>query len=117
MRLMTVLRPLFGFFLGLMLALTSVTMAQARHYGPMGTSVVICANGMAQTITLDANGQKLPFTHVCPDCIMAALDMPVGQSLPQRPNFGKAVALPLPVAAMVQVPIFHAAARGPPVLM
>jgi hypothetical protein len=114
---MSFLRPLIGFCLGLMLALTSVTMAQARHYGPMGTSVVICANGMAQTITLDANGQKLPFTHVCPDCIMAALDMPVAQSLPQRPNFGKVVALPLPVAAMVQVPMFHAAARGPPVLM
>ena len=117
MRLMTILRPLFGFCLGLILALTSVTMAQARHYGPMGTSVVICANGKAQTITLDATGQKLPFTHVCPDCIMAALDMPVAQSVPPRPNFGKATALPLPAIAVVQVPLFHAAARGPPVLM
>lgn len=117
MRLMTFLRPFFGFCLGLMLALTSVTIAQARHYGPMGTSVVICANGKAQRINLDASGQKRPFTHVCPDCIMAALDMSVAQSLPQLPNFGKANALPLPAIAMVPVPLFHAAARGPPVLM
>lgn len=92
-------------------------MAEARHYGPMGASVVICANGMAQTITLDANGQKVPFTHVCPDCIMGALNLPAALSLPKPPNFARAISLTLPRVAKVQAARIHAEARGPPVLM
>lgn len=111
------MRPFLGYCLALLLALTSVTMAQARHYGPMGSSVVICANGMAQTITLDANGHKVPFTHVCPDCIMGALDMPAALSLPKPPNLARAIVLPIPPVAKVQTARFHADARGPPVLM
>lgn len=114
---MTLLRPLFGFCLALTLALTSVTMAQARHYGPVGTSVVICAGGMTQTVTLDANGHKVPFTHSCPDCLVIALDLPVAISLPQRPSFPRTLNLPISRMAKVQAAKFHADARGPPVLM
>lgn len=114
---MTILRPFFGLCLGLMLALTSVTMAEARHYGPVGTSVVICAGGMTQTVTLDADGHKVPFTHSCPDCIVVALDMPAPLSLPQPPRFARTLGLPMPTLAKVQAASFHADARGPPVLM
>ena len=114
---MTLLRPLFGLCLALMLALTSVTMAEARHYGPIGTSVVICANGMAQTITLDATGHKVPFTHNCPDCIVAAMDVPATTSLPHRPDFVATLALPMQPVAKVRTIRLHPDARGPPVLM
>lgn len=114
---MTILRPLFGFCLALMLALTSVTMAEARHYGPVGTSVVICAGGMTQTVTLDADGNKVPFTHNCPDCIMGALDLPIATAVPQRPEFSRQTARSMPPIATVQTARFHADARGPPVLM
>jgi hypothetical protein len=114
---MTLLRPLFGFCLALTLALTSVTMAEARHYGAVGTSVVICANGMAQTVTLDGNGHRVPFTHNCPDCIIAVGDMPSAMSLPRRPSRGGAVAWVLPYFAKVYAAQLHADARGPPVLM
>ena len=117
MRFMTHLRPLFGFCLALMLALTSVTMVQARHYGPMGTSVVICANGMAQTVILDANGHKVPFTHNCPDCIVVAAHVPRPIAMPQRPSFRSANLLPMPAIATFVAVRFHADARGPPVLM
>lgn len=98
-----------------MLALTSVTMAP--RYGPMGTSVVICANGMAQTVILDANGHKVPFTHSCPDCIVVAAHVPRPIAMPQRPNFRRANLLPIPAIALVVAMRFHADARGPPVLM
>jgi hypothetical protein len=114
---MTILRPLFVFCLAITLALTSVTMALARHYGPIGTSVVICANGMAQTVTLDANGHKVPFTHSCPDCIVVAMHVPRPIAMPQRPNFRSANLLPVPAIATVVAMRFHADARGPPVLM
>jgi hypothetical protein len=117
MRIMALLRPLFGFCLALMLALTSVTMAEARHYGPVGTSVVICANGMAHTITLDGNGHRVPFTHNCPDCIMAAGDMPSALSLPMRPSRGAAIAWVVPYFAKVHAVQLHADARGPPDVM
>jgi hypothetical protein len=114
---MKLLRPLFGICLAITLALTSVTMAEARHYGPLGTSVVICANGMAQTVTLDANGKRVPFIHNCPECIMAAVDLPVVMSLPTRPNLGTAVVWALPYFAKVHAIQLHPDARGPPVLM
>lgn len=114
---MRMMRTFFGFCLALLLALTSVTMAEARHYGPAGASMVICSNGVAQTITLDANGRKLPFTHNCPDCIGVTLDVPAVIALPQRPDFSRKIVVALPHAARVQAIWRHADARGPPVLM
>ena len=114
---MTLLRPLFGFCLALTLALTSVTMALARHHGPAAQSVVICAGGMAQTVTLDASGKRLPFTHNCPDCIMAAVDVPAVFPLPQQPNLATAIIWSAPCLSHVRIIRLHADARGPPVLM
>lgn len=117
MYIMTLLRPLFGFCLALMLALTSVTTAQARHYGSAAQSVVICAGGMAQTVALDANGKRLPFTHNCPDCIMAAVDVPAAFPLPQQPSLAAAIVWSAPRVSYVQTVRLHADARGPPFLM
>ena len=115
MRGMALFRPLFGLCLALILALTSVTMAQ--HYGPIGRTMVICGNGMAQTVTLDGQGHKVPLTHTCPDCNLVALHPPIAQYLPQRPNLGRAIFLGMQAVGRVQIPRFHADARGPPVLM
>ena len=81
-----IFRSLFTPFFALLLALTSVTLAVGQHAMPQGTTMVICTDLGAQTVTLDANGNPVKPAHSCIDCNAA----PLAQAL------APALQLPLP---------------------
>ncbi|MEZ5911565.1 MAG: hypothetical protein R3D84_04450 [Paracoccaceae bacterium] len=65
------LRPLAGFALALILALTSLTLASARGQLVRGQIVEICStNGLIQ-LELDENGKPVGRPHLCPDLVLS----------------------------------------------
>lgn len=116
---MTVSRSLFGLILALVLAVTSVTMAVARQYESMGTSITICADGGQTTVILDAQGNKIPFAHPCPDCVaaVAAQIFPSIATLPVRTGYHRVVLHPNHLVFTPNRLSFAPQARGPPHLM
>jgi hypothetical protein len=71
-RSMTLLRPLFGLILSLVLAATSLTAAEMRGHAIGSRLVEICSDSAAgsnvTTILLDAKGNPIAPMHPCPDC-------------------------------------------------
>jgi len=64
------LRQLNALFLILCLAITSYGVAAARGQNPdFGTEMVICTGVGMTTITLDADGNLVEKTHICPDAM------------------------------------------------
>jgi hypothetical protein len=116
---MNFLRPIFGLILTLVLTITSVTMAVARQYGSVGTTITICADGGETTVTLDAQGNRIPFAHPCPDCVAAVAAQiihPIA-TLPTQSRYRMVVLRPiylLPVPTQMSLP---PQARAPPYLM
>jgi hypothetical protein len=101
------------------LALASVSLAQARHYDHNGLKMVLCTDDGYQTIVLDAQGNPVPITHPCPDCVaaMAAQDLPAPLKL-LVPNAAPQMVVFAQIsrdAAGRMPPPSHA--RGPPLLM
>ena len=116
---MTLLRPLSGLLLALLMALTSVTMAVARGQPPMGDPVEICGGYGQVFVTLDASGQPAAPRHSCPECLggVTALDLPAITAAPKRPqSLARAAFAPLTVIAS-SLPPPQASARGPPSLL
>jgi hypothetical protein len=72
-----IFRNLFTPFFTLLLALTSVPLAVGQHAMPQGTTMVVCTDLGAQTVTLDAKGNPVQPAHSCIDCNAA----PVAQAL------------------------------------
>lgn len=116
------IRALSATFLALVLAVTSVTLAVARAEAagrmPGVAEVVICADGMAMTVMVDAAGNPVaPHAHHCPDCLLA-LAAPDADA----PGAGMAPAVSRPLAPLRPAtaapfrPLLSAAPRGPPVL-
>jgi hypothetical protein len=112
------MRALNALLLSLLLAVTSVTTAVARGQEPMGLTLTLCSEGVAQTVTLDANGNPVaPHEHHCPDCLsgLLALDLPAPLPPLARPlTRAAALALPQPIQA-ASAPRTPSRARGPPV--
>ena len=113
------IRSLSVLVLALMLAVTSVTMAVGRSSAPMGPAVVICADGGAVMMTLDAMGRPVPITHPCPDCVAAvAAQVLAGfDPAPQRPDFPSRALRPAPITTTAVWAEFVPQARGPPDLI
>jgi len=112
------MRFVFNLALSIVVALTSVSLAQARHYDGRGLQMVLCTDHGYQTITIDAQGNPVPITHPCPDCVaaMAAQDLPLLAVLPAPLQVGQLIAF----AAFARdangrspPPAF---ARGPPLI-
>ena len=105
--------------LSAVLALASVSLAQARHYDHDGLKMVLCTDAGYQTIVLDAQGNPVPFTHPCPDCVaaMAAQDLPAPLKL-LAPNSAPQFIAFSQVSrdAVGRMPPL-AQAQGPPLLM
>ncbi len=116
---MPLMRPLSGLVLALLMALTSVTMAVARGQDRMGTTVEICAGFGAVFISLDANGQPVGPSHICPDCLggVTALDLPGNPASPQRPQSMRRATFAPVIIAAPSLPQPQATARGPPSLI
>ena len=107
--------PIFGLFLVLMLALSSVTMAVARGQVSVGGTIVICSGYGVVLVALDADGKPVGPLHPCPECLAGGAAIVVPQmALPARPLtrvsrlFVGVVALPAAQSAPT------ASARDPP---
>lgn len=112
------MRAVISLLFALLLAVTSVTFAAARVQEIGATQMVICAQGAARLVTLDAAGNPIEVPHHCPDCLAALPPVPSPVTLPGRPTSPRLVLLP---PAQAQIPPQGAArspwARGPPVLV
>ena len=96
--------------------LTAGAVGAVRGQTMAAGEIVICANGAAVTIAVDAEGNPTGAPHWCPDCVISLLaGLPPGPILAAPPARGAVVA-GAPVAAWpaaVASPV--PPARGPPV--
>jgi hypothetical protein len=113
---MLALRPFGGLILALVLALTSVTMAQARGQAMAVGQIVICSGGGIVSVPVDAEGRPTGPAHLCPDCalgLFAAAPAAFGvlvRSADWRPQ----APLPVPGIAPAAPTKTPQSARGPP---
>ena len=109
------LRKGLAYFLGALVALTGVILADARGSEPvLTTDVIICSGTTFTTISIGPDGQPVEKTAPCPDgtaIFAATFDLP-GQALPEPRLIAiietPARVLPAPVATLAP------SARGPP---
>lgn len=73
-------RPLLSVLLALSLALTSATMAVARGQARSGEWMVICSDGGAVSVQVDADGRALDPRHLCPECLSGFAALPVTEA-------------------------------------
>lgn len=110
--------PLVGFVLSLVLAMTGYQMAVARAQPMPVGQMVICSGLGLVTVMVDADGQPVEHSHVCPDGLMT-LFTAVGAAW--EPPLHQPLWLPLAsrlaqIAGQGRRPP-ERLARGPPVLI
>lgn len=110
------LRPLSGLILALVLALTSVTMAQARGQAMAVGQVVICSGGALVTVPVDAEGNPTGPAHICPDCALTLFAAPPATPpvIATRADWQAVPHLSQPEATPVVRGAAPKSARGPP---
>lgn len=64
-------RPIFAFFLAMVIGLGSLTHALARYQAQGAETLVICTGYGLVQVTIDADGNKVEHTLPCPDCLPA----------------------------------------------
>jgi len=70
------MRLLVSLVLALTVALTSVTMAQARHHARMAQMVELCTGTGMIVLPVDAQGNPTGRTLPCPECTPALAALP-----------------------------------------
>jgi hypothetical protein len=95
--------------------LTAGAVGAARGQAMAAGEIVICANGAAVTIAVDAEGNPTGAPHWCPDCVLLLLAGLAPAHAAALPAAGAAAAAPpamdrRPAAARPAAPL----ARGPP---
>ena len=111
------MRLLAALFLSVVLAMTSVTLAVARAQPAGVAEMVICSDGAAVTVLIDAQGNPVEVPHHCPDCLTALAT--AHATLPAAritPVLWARVAPPSGAKAVAIHPVRAAPPRGPPVL-
>lgn len=118
LRAMGMIRTIIIYALSAVLALTSISHAQARHYDGNGLQMVLCTAHGYQTITIDAQGNPVPVTQPCPDCVaaMAAQDLPILVVLPVPLQTGQLIAFASFARGATGTRPPTAFARGPPLM-
>jgi hypothetical protein len=115
-RAMATLRSLIAALAVLATLLTAGAVGAARGQAMAVGEVELCADGMAVTVPVDANGHPTGLPHWCPDCIVTLVTgLPVAPTIPVAPDHAASApwAEPHEVAAfapLAPVP----PARGPP---
>lgn len=111
------MRGAFALFLALVVALSSVTMAQARHMPRAAGAAVLCTDLGVVSVVVDARGNPVGPMLPCPDCIAAAQALtPAPALVPAPPLRLVALSPALPVAQTAARPALrHGHARAPPV--
>lgn len=112
---MIVFARLIPVLLSLALAFGSVATITVPGFGGAERTLVICTDGPAETVTLDADGNPVTHIHDCLDCCLA-----IGP-VPQVAAIAEPGARIAPVAgASANTPVIHTAqhlrphTRGPP---
>ncbi len=111
---MTLLRTFMLALMALAMVLTSGTMALART-APDGQSIVICTGMGLSTVTVDADGNEVDPSPICPDCVMHSLALLNGDV--QVRGTAKMVSFLQPTRytpETVSFEVVQAASRGPP---
>lgn len=111
------IRLLTALFLGLTLAVTSVSAAVARSEMAGAVQMVICAGGTEGMVTLDPSGKPVTGHH-CPDCTAAsvALAGPLVQGAERPVTRAEAQVVPMRLSVVATAGMVPAA-RGPPPVM
>jgi hypothetical protein len=71
------MRVLSSLFLALTVALSSVTMAQARHHSRAAAMIDLCLATGVISLAVDAQGNPVGPELPCPDCVPALLALAV----------------------------------------
>lgn len=66
---------LFIVMLAVSLIATSVSVAQARFMPDVVGNMVICTVDGPQTVLVDAEGQPIRGSHICPDCVISLVSL------------------------------------------
>jgi hypothetical protein len=110
------MRAVLHLILAFVVALSSVTMVQARHQARAHGDMVICTGIGMITVAVDAQGQPVGPMLPCPDCTPALAALDAGPAPVPGPAL-RLLALAHPLRAtpapVVGAPVFHHA-RAPP---
>ena len=84
---MAVLRSLIAALAILATLLTAGAVGAARGQAMAVGEIALCANGMAVTVPVDANGHPTGAPHWCPDCVLTLLTgLPAAPAMPTGPD-------------------------------
>lgn len=110
------LRKYASAFLALILTVSSLQMAIARHALMPVDHMVICSGEGAYTIALDAEGNPTDEVHYCPECIASALTAIEASAPEQAQPAATTLTLEAPAQSLPvpQVAWTCPQARGPP---
>ena len=111
-----IMRSVLSILLSLILVVTSHSMALARTADQPQGQMVICSGEDTFVVYIDADGQPLPASHLCPDCALQALPatMPPILAL-ARTLSATVVSTPDEVVPDNRAAYSRALARAPPV--
>lgn len=110
------MRSTLALVLAVLVALSSVTMAGARHQERAAGQVTLCTGLGMVAVAIDQQGNPVGPMLPCPDCIVASVAVAPGAPVPTRPPLRLSRAEPVPqtrAAPLLDAPGFHWS-RGPP---
>lgn len=115
--MMRVANPVTALLLGLVLALTSVSMAVARGGMSVHGTMILCIDATQQVVPLGPDGAPQEAQHPCPDCTMGALALTGALPLdPPEWRMGQVQARVFSLT-LHQTPVQGGQGRGPPSLI
>ncbi|MCF2905286.1 hypothetical protein L0666_09815 [Octadecabacter sp. CECT 8868] len=116
---MTKMTRLLTLTLAILIAMTSLQMAQAR--GIMASAMgqfVLCSGQDSEIITLDINGNPIEIAHTCVDCALTLAETSTPPTLadPQLIHMQTLVQVPVTAAFRLSLLKGHPA-RAPPLMV
>lgn len=113
---MAALRSLVAALAILATLLTAGAVGAARGQAMAVGEIALCANGMAVTVPVDANGHPTGAPHWCPDCVLTLLTgLPAAPAMPTAPDHASCAPRAAAQAHAAFAPLAPVPpARGPP---
>lgn len=109
------MRSALGCFLVVVLAVTSLSGAVARGQADAAGTMVICRGLTVVTVPVDAQGQPVEISHICPDAVLTLFaDVGGAPVWPAHMLTWTPVVWVCDLACGASAPTVAAQARGPP---
>jgi hypothetical protein len=107
--------PCLSIVLTLLVAVTAIHAGAMRGQAKAAGLIVLCTGSGPVSVAVDADGQPVGSTHVCPDCVMSVIAAADGSaSLPRRIAMARRLCFgPTPMAGRSRH-LARPCARGPP---